>query len=225
MVLDWGRFGTTVNGAYRRLSAGWQLLLTGLAGVLLAVGGWLTWGAQMEGMYRRLGDGGQMGVTVAAAFLFYVAPSFYLTALAFITLFVLLALRPVWGLALIAVTIPFHLEFQKVIGPYTFSLLEIFTLVTFAAFLCHWGVVYGAKKAHEGAKAQRRRGTNDTPHAPRTLSLSRVEGTHHASRPIHPADYVVLALLLVATLSLFFTERLDGATNEWRWLILEPAIF
>jgi O-antigen ligase len=39
------------------------------------------------------------------------------------------------------------------------------------------------------------------------------------------ADYAVLAFTFVATLSLLFTERLDVATNEWRLVILEPALF
>ncbi len=39
------------------------------------------------------------------------------------------------------------------------------------------------------------------------------------------ADWSVLAFTIVATLSLLFTERLDVATNEWRVLILEPALF
>jgi O-antigen ligase len=35
----------------------------------------------------------------------------------------------------------------------------------------------------------------------------------------------VASLVLVATLSLAFTERLDVATNEWRVVVVEPALF
>ncbi|MCA9977451.1 MAG: O-antigen ligase family protein, partial [Anaerolineales bacterium] len=38
-------------------------------------------------------------------------------------------------------------------------------------------------------------------------------------------DYAVLTFTLVATLSLLFTARLDVASNEWRVIILEPALF
>ncbi|MBK9050442.1 MAG: hypothetical protein IPL78_05825 [Chloroflexi bacterium] len=137
---DWGRLGQTISLAYHRLSLTGQLFLTGLAGLLVGGGGWLTWGAQMEGLYRRLGEGGQIGLTVAAAFLFYVAPSFYLYSLGLITLFVLLYLRPTWGLVLIAFTIPFRLVWSKTISQYTFSLLEIFTVLTAAAFVLRWAV-------------------------------------------------------------------------------------
>ncbi len=185
---DWGRLGQTISLAYHRLSLTGQLFLTGLAGLLVGVGGWLTWGAQMEGLYRRLGEGGQIGLTVAAAFLFYVAPSFYLYSLGLITLFVLLYLRPTWGLVLIAFTIPFRLVWSKTISQYTFSLLEIFTVLTAAAFLLKFRV------------------------SSFKFRVSRADGA-------------VLGLLVIGTLSLFFTERLDVATNEWRWLIVEPVLF
>lgn len=219
---DWGRLGQRVEGVWQRLSQAWQLVLTGLAGLLIAVSGWLTWGAQAEGMYRRLGDGGQIGVTIAAAFLFYVAPTFYLTALSLLALFVLVYLRPAWGLALIAFTIPFHLEWQKAISHYTFSVLEIFTLLTFAAFMLRFAsrCVGEWAMGRRGEGGTRRRGEPATHHAPRT--------THHVSSSkfqVAGADYAVFALLLVGTLSLFFTERLDVATNEWRWLMVEPVLF
>ncbi|MCA9936677.1 MAG: O-antigen ligase family protein, partial [Anaerolineales bacterium] len=51
-------------------------------------------------------------------------------------------------------------------------------------------------------------------------------------RPTNPlitnpliTDYAVLAFVLIASLSLLFTARLDVATNEWRVIILEPALF
>ncbi len=37
-------------------------------------------------------------------------------------------------------------------------------------------------------------------------------------------DISILSFVVVATLSLLFTERLDVATNEWRVLILEPVL-
>jgi O-antigen ligase len=215
---DWGRLGQTISQTYHRVSLTGQLFLTGLAGLLVGVGGWLTWGAQMEGLYRRLGEGGQIGLTVAAAFLFYVAPSFYLYSLGLITLFVLLYLRPTWGLVLIAFTIPFRLVWSKTISQYTFSLLEIFTVLTAAAFVLKWGVSSFEFRVSSfvGAGQPGQPPTNP----PNTRS--------RLSRPqfrVSRADGAVLGLLVVGTLSLFFTERLDVATNEWRWLIVEPVLF
>lgn len=199
-VTDWGHLGRMVRQGYARLGQAGQLFLTGLAGSLLALSGWLTWGAQMEGMYRRLGDGGQMGVTFAAAFLFYVAPTFYLYSLALLVLALCVYLRPAWGLALIAAALPFRLVLSKTISSYSFSLLEIFTLLTFVVVLGRW------VRLRVGKIASRR--------------VGKEAGGRWAG-----ADYAVLGLVLVGTVSLFFTERLDVATNEWRWLILEPALF
>ncbi|HSH04549.1 MAG TPA: O-antigen ligase family protein [Anaerolineae bacterium] len=38
------------------------------------------------------------------------------------------------------------------------------------------------------------------------------------------SDYAVLTFVTVATISLFFTENLAVATNEWRVIIIEPAL-
>ncbi len=196
---DWGGVGLALDRAYRRLAAGWHLFFTALAGLLVALAGYLTWGAQMEGLYRRLGDGGQMGVMIAAAFFFYIVPSFYVTLMALAAFFVLVYLRPAWGVAIITFTIPFRLVLSKTVSQYSFSLLEIFTLVTAAALALRWLVGW------VGEGVQGRRG---------------VEPRRHEK-----ADYAVLVLFLVGTVSLFFTERVDAAANEWRWLILEPALF
>lgn len=51
--------------------------------------------------------------------------------------------------------------------------------------------------------------------------------TGRAFPPFRPTktDWAVLALLLAATLSLFFAGRQDVASNEWRVVMVEPALF
>lgn len=85
-------------------------------------------------------------------------------------------------------------------------------LVTFAAFLLN-------QVAHFlNAETQKRRETN-----PRTpITDYRLRVTDYGLRT---TDYAVLTFFLVATASLFFTERLDVAMNEWRVIILEPVLF
>ena len=192
---QWGRFGNTLSTAYGQLNSKVQLLITAVTAAIVALTGWFTWGEQLAGVYRRLGDGGQLALTAAAASVFYVTPSFFIYAVALIVLFVLIVLRPAWGLALITFCFPFYVaSILKPIFIYRFSPLEIFTLVTFAAFLLT-----------------------------RVLQLGRTQ--QQKSNKWRSADTAVLALVLLATFSLFFTERLDVATNEWRLLIIEPAIF
>lgn len=197
---NWGEFGQRLSTRFNRFSEGGQLFLTALSAALVAVAGWLTWGEQAVGIYRRLGDGGQLALTAAAASIFYISPSFvlYLTALAI--LFVLIFLRPAWGLAIVAATIPFHVKPKAILG-YRFSPVEIFLLVTVLAY------VLRAILIRNGNRQAIKEG----------WSLSHLN--------LVQADWAVLILTTVATLSLLFTERLDVATNEWRVVILEPALF
>ena len=87
-------------------------------------------------MYRRLGDGGQLALTAAAASIFYVTPFFSFLSLRSLLLFLLITLRPAWGLALVAFSIPFYVpQLAKPVFNYRFSPVEIFTLVTMTALL------------------------------------------------------------------------------------------
>ncbi|HFQ93914.1 MAG TPA: hypothetical protein ENK32_07890, partial [Anaerolineae bacterium] len=202
---DWPGWFRQMRARYGALDNSVQLLLTFGAAALVTISGWLTWADQAGGVYRRLGDGGQLALTAVAASIFYISPTFLLMAAALVVLFLLIALRPAWGLALIAFSIPFYVPpVLKPVFQYRFSPVEIFTLVTFAAFLLHQLV----RRA--------------TPHASRITPRN----TQYAIRnTLHFADYAALAFTLVATLSLLFTARLDVATNEWRIVILEPALF
>ncbi len=198
---DWPGWFRQTRQRYGALDSSSQLLLTFGAAALVAISGWLTWADQAGGVYRRLGDGGQLALTAVAASIFYVSPTFLLMAAALAVLFILIALRPAWGLALITFSIPFYVPpVLKPVFQYRFSPVEIFTLTTFAAFLLHQLV---------------QRASRITPrHTPYAIRHT-----------LHLADYAALAFTLIATLSLFFTSRLDVATNEWRMVILEPALF
>ncbi|MFQ5434742.1 MAG: O-antigen ligase family protein [Anaerolineae bacterium] len=194
---NWGRWGQFARRRFDALSDAAQLGLTAAAATVAGLAGWFTWAGTLSSIYRRWGDGGQLLLTAITAVIFYVSPLFivYLAALA--VLFVLVYLRPAWGLALVALVFSFTVESRvKPVFNYNFSPTEIFTLLTFAA------AVVSRVKFH-------------------------VSGSRWpvAGGRWHKADTAVLLFLLVATLSLPFTERLDVATNEWRVLILEPALF
>ncbi len=196
----WSSRSKPLSSRYAALSDRTQLLLVATTAGLVGLTGWMTWGQELAGAYRRLGDPGQIAATAAAATIFYITPSFILYAIALAILFVLLVLRPAWGVALIAFSIPFYVApLPKEILGYRFSPVEMFTLVTFGAWL--------------------------------TRSLLDAGGAARSGRlrwrwpDLQRADYAVIAFVVVATFSLAFTERLDVATNEWRVVILEPALF
>ncbi len=198
---DWGSAGQRLQTGYAATGDLGQLLLTAMAAGIVALTGWLTWGEQLAGMYRRLGDGGQLALTAAAASIFYITPAFFIYFLALAFLFVLIYLRPAWGLALVAFTFPFYVpQITKPILVYRFSPAEAFMLATFAAFALRWVVEWASQRGGGRAEIRER-------------------------LPWHFADYAVLAFTAVATLSLLFSERLDVASNEWRLVIIEPALF
>ncbi|MBK7919536.1 MAG: O-antigen ligase family protein [Chloroflexi bacterium] len=218
----WGGWLREKSAWYARFSSGVQVGLAAALAALVTLMGWLTWGQEAATLYRRLGDGPQLGLTAVVAALFYVAPSFYVYIIALAALFVLIALRPAWGVVLIAFTIPFYVPpWPKPMFQFFFSPVEILTAVTFGAFLLRKILECGVRSAECGVRSaecgvQSAETSRLTPHASRI--------THHASR-LTSADYAVLAFALVATASLLFTERLDVATNEWRMVIIEPILF
>ena len=186
----WGAWLRASSGWFARLDDGRQAALAALLALLAALGGWLTWGQQAAGLYRRLGDSTQLAAAAAAATLFYVSPAFFAYAAALGILFLLLLFRPLWGLALIAFSLPFYILPRPMLS-YRFSPVEVFTLLTAAAAL---------------------------------LSLLLLRRDPARRRPDR-TDWAVAALVVVATLSLFTTERLDVASNEWRVVVVEGALF
>lgn len=206
---DWGVAVRGLAERYGRLTHVGQLALTAATAALVTLSGWLTWGQEITGVYRRLSDPAQLGLTAGAAAIFYVSPWFIVYALALLALFVLLMLRPSWGVALIAFCMPFYVEsVAKPVFQYHFSPVEIFTLVTVAAWLVHLLIFLHPRRSSED----------------RTQIHT---DSHGLSLPfiLQPADWAVVVFTVVATLSLFFSERVDVATNEWRVVILEPALF
>ena len=197
---DWGPAGAHLHGRFAALGDAGQLVITAVTAAVVALTGWLVWGEQLAGVYRRLGDGGQLALTAAAATIFYVTPVFIFYILALLALFVLIYLRPAWGLALVAFSFPFYVaQAAKPILGYRFSPVEIFMLVTFAAAALR-GFTSALARQQEGLPA---------------LTWPDLRG----------ADYAALTFTAVATLSLFFTTRLDVASNEWRTVIIEPFLF
>ena len=173
--------------------------VTGLAAVILTLSGWLTWGAAVEGMFRKLSDGSQIFVLFGTAIIFYVTPWLPVYLLALLVLFVMVYHRPTLGLVLITFSIPFYVpQLLKPIYVYRFSPVEIFTLVTFCAILLH----IAGKQIKQLAA-----------------------GEFKLDFQTNLADISVLGFVIVAFISLAFTERIDVATNELRTVIIGPAIY
>lgn len=197
--VDWGRYGRALRDRFGRLDDGFQLALTAVTALLVALSGWLTWSDYLAGLFLRLGDGLQLTLTASTAAAFYFAPSFAIYTLLALVLFVLIYMRPAWGLALVAFSIPFYVKPKPILG-YRFSPVEVFLLLTLVALLLRLVI-------------QRLKSRSSLP----TLANVRAK--------LVAPDLAILTVSLVATVSLLFTERLDVAANEWRVLVIESAIF
>ena len=201
--------GSALGRLRRAANERFQPALTIIVAALVAFSGWLTWGEQAAGIYRRLGEGGQLALTAAAASLFYFTPFFVVYVAALIALFFMVYARPAWGLALVAFSIPFYVKPKPMLG-YRFSPVEVFLLVTFAA----WAMRRLGRLARDLVQRE-----EPLPGVDLDSLVAKLRGR------LATADYAVAAFVTMATVSLLFTERLDVAVNEWRVVIVEPALF
>jgi O-antigen ligase len=186
-----------LSGLLERLGRTGQLVLTAVVAALFALSGWLTWLDPAGGAFRRLGDGPATVLTAAVAALFYLSPWLLLNIASGLALFLLILWRLEFGLALIALSAPFYVYPKPLLG-LRFSPVELFTMMTFAA----WVVI-------------------------NLRNLKSKIGNRFLLRwrSLSSLDLAVAFFALLATVSLLFTERLDVASNEWRVVVLEPALF
>jgi O-antigen ligase len=196
--INWGQWGVENRRRWQALRERSQIALTALLALIVGVSGWLTWGTYLTGVYRKLDGLPLVGLTATAASIFYFTPSFVVYSIALVVLGIILATRPARGVALVAATLPFYITPKAMLG-YRFSPVEIFIWVAFVAMVVNRGAWYVMR-----GKTSAQQATHFAPKLP---------------------DMAVFILFLVGTASLFFTERLDVATNEWRVIILEATLF
>jgi O-antigen ligase len=194
----WGPAGQRIVTLGRRLGGTGLWVVAAAVAAIFALTGWLTWLHPAGGVFRRLDEGSQALLVTAGASLFYFSPWFLLNLASGLFLLILIFWRLELGLALIALSAPFYV-YPKPMAGYSFSPVEMFTLITFAAWTLNLVL------REQGQKLR-----------------ARWAVVREAWLPL---DGAVAAFMVVATLSLLFTDRLDVASNEWRMVVLEPVLF
>ncbi len=189
-------------------------LLTG-AVILLAAsifGGW-SGRAQLQrvyglvvGRYHRLDDRVALLVASLAAILVYVVEGTVPSLVALVLLAGILALRPEMGLPLIALALPFWQPGKPLLGK-TFSMVEILTWLTVVA----WVGKGAAEGWFRGVLCGRRAGG----------ARWRAPGL----KDLTALDWGMAALLLLAALSLLWSEHAHEAMREFRTVILGAVLF
>lgn len=174
-----------------------QMAILGGLGTILSASGWLTFSTQADTLFRKLPESSQLAAVLGTAAIFYITPYFFIWVIALIVLFIILTWRPTYGLVLIALSIPFYTrpELLKSVAGQ-----YLFSPTEIFSWLTLLAVII-----HTGAAVPLRNGRSIT--------------------KLKPIDWAVLSLVAVATASLFYTNRLDVATNEWRVVIVDSALF
>lgn len=208
----WGALLHDVRERYIARSRVFQVITTWLAAALFYGTVWLAWGDGLAGIvrpgYARLGEGGQVALLAVLTALCYFSPWLPVVLLALLVLGVAIYFRLDLGLALAVFCAPFFmLPIQ--LWSYGFAMTSIVVWLCLAAWL--WDAL---------ARWRLRLRTADGRPAPRwglpdlRAALGRVK----------LLDAAVGMLLIVATLSLFGAEYLRQALNEYRIIVLEPAL-
>src|SRR5579859_6041975 len=194
--LDWGSLGAALRALWARLGSLGQVALTAAVGGLLYLTSWLTWGNDVIAVSRRFGDTLPIAVTALTAGLFYFSPSLVLALLSLAALFVLFYLRLDLALAFIALVMPLYLQYT-LLWQRGFSLVEVFTLLAFIAWLL------------QNARSLLASLTNGRPFW----------------RSFSWLDWAVAAYLLVASVSVAGADLKIVALREYRLVVIEPVVF
>lgn len=168
---------------------------------LLLSPAWLDLWREIVGGYQKLGEWQQIAVIAIAVVLYYFSPWLGLSLVGLLLLFISIYFRLDLGLAVLVFSIPFFL-YPKRIGPNAFSLVEVLTLLCFAAWLLlatrSWkleggGLMFSVKHL---AYSFRHQGF----------------------------DLPLLFSLLISLFSLAVSENLVVSLRELRVVIIEPLI-
>lgn len=155
--------------------------------------------------YRNLDDWIALAATATAAVLVYIMSGTVSVLVALALLTGLLLLRPEMGLPLVAVALPFYQPGRPVLGK-VFSMVEILTILTAFGWLAN-SILTGLRSIGETGGAPLRSRPQEW------------------ARRLTWLDWGVVALVVVAFLSLFWAEHGRVAAREFRTVILEAAIF
>jgi len=153
--------------------------------------------------YRSLAESLQLTLMAFVAATFYFVPGLLPSLIALPLLSLLILLRPDHGLALVAFSIPFFLR-PKLLAGKAFSLVEIGTLLCFAAWMVR----------------RLFRPLSSILHS--SFSMRNLQSAIFSLRS---ADWAVASLLGLGALSLTWADNFGVASRELRVVVLEAGLF
>ena len=239
----WGTWAQASRHRFLQLNQRGQLLLTAVLALIVALSGWFTWGNKRlvyTAVWGMVGNYWQRPLLPPSS---TSRPPSSSTPWPSSSSFLLIYFRPVWGLGsdrlqLSPSTSPLS---PKLSSTSTFRPLS-FSHWSHSPLLCCVKLTMVRNKRGYTKKSTQRavvipKSAEESRRIQKAVEIPHSEDpVRNDNRPIlgnfpsaisklKTADYAVLTFIAIATLSLFFTERIDVASNEWRVVILEPAIF
>ncbi|MBN1679045.1 MAG: O-antigen ligase family protein [Anaerolineae bacterium] len=178
-----------------RLATEWLLSL--FVSFVVLVGTLLTWGEAVPTVLRR--DPPALAITIVTAGIASLSPVFIITLAALGVLFVLIYNRPLLGVMLVIFWSAFFLTNMDLLFR-LFATVEVYFALTAAALIAR-AVVDWAKQRQQDSQ-------------PARLVIR-----------LHAFDWVVLAFVVLATVSLSWVTFWGHAVHQWRVIIIEPAAF
>ena len=162
-----------------------------------------TWSTQRPSILIR--DDIHILVSIITGGILYLSPHFIITILSAIVLFVLIYQRIESGLILIVLWSPFFI-FPVELYTFAFPAVEVILLIAFAAWIFKQLTEFGTELQMQNAQYP-------------IFPISRF------TQYIKPIDFAVAGIVIIAVVSLLWTQRIGNAITELRQFIIEPTIF
>lgn len=189
---DFNRFYLTVATlALVALVAAWRAAAAASSLLPLIQSGWRS----IETRFTALPEIAQFALLAVSAAVFYYSPNVALNFALLAALVFLFALRLDLGLALTIFTIPFYLLPKNLIGGAQFSMVEVLTLVSVAAW------------------------------AMRQVTSNKAQGkSESVNFPLFTCDLAILFFVVLGILSVKIAGNFGVASREFRVIVIEPAL-
>jgi len=191
---------------------------------------WGKYWCAVESRFATLPQITQYAILIAAVAAFYFSRNAVLNFALLALIVLLFALRLNLGLAITVFTIPFYLLPKNLIGDAQFSLVEILTLASVAAWVIKKAISTKLKARSEGQRSViSSEARNLAPSNDNKISRSPLWGSLEMTIQALPlrlvaCDYAVIFFVLAGLVSVRIAGNFGVANREFRVIVLEPAL-
>jgi O-antigen ligase len=203
ITVPWAQLYPVILPISRRINDTANLILSGVTSLVLMVAMLATWSTHKPNILAR--DEIHILVSIVTAGILYLSPNIIITLLSALVLFLLLYQRIESGLVLIVLWSPFFI-FPVELYTFAFPTVEIILIITFGAWILRQLTAFGITLQMRNSQYP-------------TFDI------RQAISRLHMLDFGIIGIVLIAFLSLLWSQYPERAITELRQYIIEPAIF